>query len=42
MTDDPIGRLETDESPAVQQAWNEPPDSRRHGRPRSGRYVFAR
>jgi cyclic beta-1,2-glucan synthetase len=24
MTDDPIGRLETDDSPVVQPAWNEP------------------
>src|SRR6202162_1637704 len=28
MTDDPIGRLETDDSPAAQPAWNEPPDNR--------------
>src|SRR6202051_2588304 len=31
MTDDPIGRLETDDSPAAQPAWNEPPDIRAHG-----------
>jgi cyclic beta-1,2-glucan synthetase len=28
MTDDPIGRLETDDTPAIQPAWNEPPDGR--------------
>jgi len=28
MIDDPIGRLETDESPAIPPAWNEPSDSR--------------
>jgi len=27
MIDDPIGRLETDESPAVPPAWTEPPDT---------------
>jgi hypothetical protein len=27
MTDDPIGRLETDESPAIPPAWNEPSDT---------------
>ena len=26
MTDDPIGRLETDESPAIPPAWSEPPE----------------
>src|ERR1700686_2832520 len=30
MTDDPIGRLETDDTPAIQPAWNEPSDSRAH------------
>jgi hypothetical protein len=30
MTDDPIGRLETDDTPAIQPAWNEPADGRAH------------
>src|ERR1700737_4465723 len=30
MTDDPIGRLETDDSPAIPAAWNEPSDTQDH------------
>src|ERR1700688_5338237 len=30
MTDDPVGRLETDDTPAIQPAWNEPRDGRAH------------
>ena len=30
MTDDPIGRLETDDSPAIPPAWNEPSDTQEH------------
>src|SRR6202049_711117 len=30
MTDDPIGRLETDDSPAIPAAWNEPSDTQEH------------
>src|ERR1700693_4154800 len=30
MMDDPIGRLETDETPAIPPAWNEPSDTQEH------------
>ena len=30
MTDDPIGRLETDDTPAIPPAWNEPPETQEH------------
>jgi cyclic beta-1,2-glucan synthetase len=30
MTDDPIGRLETDDTPAIPPAWNEPPETEEH------------
>src|SRR3984893_5103203 len=30
MTDDPIGRLETDDSPAIPSAWNEASDTQEH------------
>src|SRR6202030_3664627 len=30
MIDDPIGRLETDESPAIPPAWTVPPDTQAH------------
>jgi cyclic beta-1,2-glucan synthetase len=30
MTDDPIGRLETHDTPAIPPAWNEPPEIQEH------------
>jgi len=42
MIDDPIGRLETDDSPAIPPAWNEPPETQENGRAREPRATRLR